>query len=218
MKSITIITWNVWVGEDIDNVTALLKEVDADISCVQEVSSTSSKQIADALGQDFYTMGDVGIFSKFAFLAKHHQLIHAADNHAYVEVVLRAGSKLIRVANVHLTYSRKFKMNTERAAEAQKLYELISPHQLKFILTGDMNADTGSPIINTLSDKLVDAGPDSSHKTWTTKPFSYQDFGADSLDWRLDYIFVTPDIKVSSSRVVQTEFSDHLPIVAEIEI
>lgn len=38
----------------------------------------------------------------------------------------------------------------------------------------------------------------------------------DALDWRLDYIFGSSDIVVNSSEVLQTEFSDHLPVIIEV--
>ena len=63
---------------------------------------------------------------------------------------------------------------------------------------------------------LKNAGPDPSEKTWTTKPFSYKGFEASTLDWRLDYCFVTPDLQITSAEVVKTSYSDHLPILLEL--
>jgi endonuclease/exonuclease/phosphatase family metal-dependent hydrolase len=34
----------------------------------------------------------------------------------------------------------------------------------------------------------------------------------------LDYIFASKDIKVASSEIVNTDYSDHLPILVELEI
>ena len=53
--------------------------------------------------------------------------------------------------------------------------------------------------------------------TWTTKPFSYNGFEATKLDYKLDYVFTSDDITVKDIRVIKTEYSDHLPILCEID-
>ena len=64
----------------------------------------------------------------------------------------------------------------------------------------------------------MNLGPDYHEKTWTTKPFSYNGFSENSLNWRLDFVFGTKDIKVISSEIIKTDLSDHLPILIKIEI
>ena len=53
--------------------------------------------------------------------------------------------------------------------------------------------------------------------TWTTKPFSYNGFTVDKLDYKLDYVFTSSDISVKNIKVIDTEYSDHLPILCEID-
>lgn len=65
---------------------------------------------------------------------------------------------------------------------------------------------------------IKNIGRDYDQKTWTTKPFSYNGFEANTLDWRLDYIFGSSDMVVNSSEMLQTEFSDHLPVIVELNI
>ena len=52
--------------------------------------------------------------------------------------------------------------------------------------------------------------------TWTTKPFDYGGFAETELRWRLDYAFATPDLEITSAKIVETEYSDHLPILVEL--
>jgi endonuclease/exonuclease/phosphatase (EEP) superfamily protein YafD len=89
-----------------------------------------------------------------------------------------------------------------------------------YIFTGDLNAFPGSFLLNELNglSNIKNVGPDDSEKTWTTKPFEKQGFIENDLNWRLDYVFTTSDIMVNSSEVVDTEFSDHLPILAHLII
>lgn len=218
MPKITVLSWNAWNGEKLPNIISLLKDVGADVACCQEVSAERAEMIADALGQDYYHQGDVAIFSDFEIRDTWSKVIPAADRHAYIEIKVQAGPKLVSIGTVHLTYSRGFELTDERLAEGRYLLDLVDDDPKKYILTGDMNATPGSTIIKRLGRRLKSAGPDLGLTTWTTKPFAYQGFEADSLNWRLDYIFVSPDIKVVTSRIVETQFSDHLPVLAELEI
>jgi endonuclease/exonuclease/phosphatase family metal-dependent hydrolase len=68
-----------------------------------------------------------------------------------------------------------------------------------------------------ISRQWRDAGPAKDQNTWTTKPFSYGGFSANTRDWRIDYCFATPDIRVRSARIVETPYSDHLPILVDFE-
>lgn len=77
-----------------------------------------------------------------------------------------------------------------------------NPYAIKILCYGDSNT----------------WGQNYDQKSWTTKPFSYNGFEADSLDWRLDYVFGSKDIKVESSEMLNTQFSDHLPIVVVLDL
>ena len=65
---------------------------------------------------------------------------------------------------------------------------------------------------------LRNCGPNIKEKTWTTKPFDLNGFKATGLNWRLDYIFATKDLKVTNSQIIKTEYSDHLPLIVEFEV
>ena len=55
---ITVLQWNIWYKEPIENILKVLKEIDADIVCLQELSINNTEQsiadtvqyIADGLG------------------------------------------------------------------------------------------------------------------------------------------------------------------------
>ena len=81
-----------------------------------------------------------------------------------------------------------------------------------------MNIAPNSESIRQIEKYLVQCGPDYQEPTWTTKPFSYKGFEEDKLRWRLDYAFTTRDVKVINSEIINTEYSDHLPILIEIEV
>jgi endonuclease/exonuclease/phosphatase family metal-dependent hydrolase len=168
-----------------------------------------------------------GIFSRFPisnekciYVQKKDPNSEAYDSEdrVYIEVEANIDGKKLKVGTTHLSYSAAFAMTEKRLKEADELYSAIQSNHDRFILTGDMNAKPDSPIIKKLEEMFIHADPNTDRPTWTTKPFSYQGFEADKLDWRLDYIFATEDINVISNKIVETNFSDHLPILAEIQI
>lgn len=80
---------------------------------------------------------------------------------------------------------------------------------------GDFNALPKSSVIQSMRSALIDSDP-------TSNPTAFL-YPADccniqSVEIRLDYIFVTRDIKVYDFKVLNSKASDHLPISLQIEI
>lgn len=197
----------------------IAKQMSADYEYCEALKTEDEKT------HEYVTMGNA-IFSKFPIVGRRHVFVQKVElppesaeleNRVYVETILDINGYSLKVATVHLSYVPHFTMTEKKLVEAEELYKATAENTKQFVLTGDMNALPGSDIINQLSAGLVNAGPDFEQKTWTTKPFSYAGFEANDLNWRLDYIFTTKDIKVLSSQIIKTDFSDHLPILAEIQ-
>jgi endonuclease/exonuclease/phosphatase family metal-dependent hydrolase len=168
-----------------------------------------------------------GIFSKLPILEKNFKYVqkvypsiksYDTEDRAYVEVTLGINNKRLKVGTVHLSYSTAFAMTEKRLAEAESLYKAVESNHEKFIFACDLNAKPDSPIVKKLEEMFIHADPNTDRPTWTTKPFSYQGFKANSRDWRLDYIFATEDINILENRILDTPYSDHLPILTEIQI
>jgi endonuclease/exonuclease/phosphatase family metal-dependent hydrolase len=168
-----------------------------------------------------------GIFSKFPITKSEFKYIQEADpkiktfeteNRTYIESELNIDGKELNVGTVHMSYAKEFDVSQKKYEELQKLIEAVNNHHERFILAGDMNALPESVIIKELEKLFIHADPNTDKPTWTTKPFSYQGFEANELNWRLDYIFATEDINVIQTKILQTKYSDHLPVLAEIEI
>ncbi len=241
-KSISILQWNVWYLEDIKNITTFLKENKADIICLQELTIDFDKQnnihtpeyIAKELGYNVHyqeiTFADKSvklanaIFSKYELSGTRTVWVNQEqgsgsyddENRAYVEVKVTVDGKELTVGTVHMSYTHAFEPSERKLQETDALVEAIKDNSQNFVLTGDFNAHPDSKVIKRIESHFKNLGPDYDQKTWTTKPFSYNGFEADALDWRLDYIFGSSDIVVNSSEVLQTEFSDHLPVIIEV--
>lgn len=168
------------------------------------------------------------ILSRNPFTEKTHFYVQKMkhsnfDDYSYEGRVLVVGKidyegKILTVGTTHLSYTHKFEETEQKIFEEMKLLSIIKGLPEPLLLAGDFNVPPDSHLIKKLNSQFTDLGPSFNQKTWTTKKFSYQGFEEDELNWRLDYIFGTKDISVAESKVVKTEYSDHLPIFAEIEL
>lgn len=244
MKKLSILQWNIWYLEDIHNIADFLNINKADVICLQELTINSDKQdrihtpnyIAERLGYHVYfqeiTFADNemmlanAVFSKYPITKTRTVWVNEEqgsgnyddENRAYVEAVINIDGDELTIGTVHMSYTHKFELSKRKLTETKKLVEAINVNKERFVLTGDFNATPGSEVVSNIENILTNCGPAYDEKTWTTKPFSYNGFSADTLDWRLDYIFATNDIKVSKAQVLETEYSDHLPILVEMEL
>lgn len=78
----------------------------------------------------------------------------------------------------------------------------------KCVLMGDFNMDPDDPLIDKLRENLCDTGIGIEQKT----------FPSDAPVRRIDYIFVSRDVRVLRAEALPLVVSDHLPYMAEIEI
>lgn len=141
------------------------------------------------------------------------------EGRVYIEATIKINQIDLTVGTTHLSFSPQFIINERRKKEVDNLAKILVSKKNNYIFTGDLNAVYDSYAIKTIEKYLVHAGPNYLEPTWTTKPFDYHgQFKEDKLRWRLDYIFKTKDIKVVDSKILKTPLSDHLPILATIDI
>jgi endonuclease/exonuclease/phosphatase family metal-dependent hydrolase len=244
---VSILQWNIWCDEDIANIARFLAQNRSDIICLQEMTINYPKQkiknapefIAKQIGYgSFYKELPIestdggklmlanGIFSHFPIINSYYCWTnnphkaggYSNEKRVYVETELKVGNKRLTVGTTHMSYTHKFEINQQKAQETNNLISFVSKHKTNFIIAGDFNATPGSCTIEQFDKKYKNLGPDYDKNTWTTKPFSYNGFKESNLNWRLDYIFGTKDIKKVNSKVLKTEYSDHLPILTTINL
>lgn len=245
---LTILQWNIWSREDIHHVAEFLKANKADVICLQELTynhptqdiTDTPKFIAQQLGYHYYApkiplrviegrevLIANGIFSRFAIKDTRHVWINEPSGkvgglddeyRAYVEATLEIDGQELIIGTTHMSYTHRFEGTPQKEKETDRLVQELMRHNKNFIFTGDLNATPDSYTATEVNKHLQNLGPDFAAKTWTTKPFSYQGFEENKLNWRLDYIFGTRDIQVVSTEVLQTEYSDHLPVLAVVEV
>jgi len=246
---VKILQWNILYKEKIENIVKLLKEINPDVFCLQELSINSKFNptipntplyVAQQLGVNYYferafTKSDTsemeafgnGVFSKYPIVRKNSfftqkpapvQKSYSDEGRVYVETDIQIDKSVLTVATVHLSYVHRFMISEQKKEEVDNLIEGIKNKKENYIITGDLNATAESYAISKLSKYFIHCGPDFKDPTWTTKLFEYQGFREDKLRWRLDYVFATKDVKVISSEIIKTDYSDHLPILVTISI
>jgi endonuclease/exonuclease/phosphatase family metal-dependent hydrolase len=239
---LTVLQWNVWYQEKIERVLTQLQSYSADIICLQELTRGYVEQshentweyLAHELGF-FYCAQEIpiitadtqwsqanAILSRFPIEASERVWLHEPtdpqDMHdqfrGYLEATIAIGDSMLTVATTHMS----FNTGPDRDPELDTLLGLLHKQPRNYVLTGDLNALPESRRVTELAKLLQHAGPSYEQKTWTTKSFRHETFQAETLDWRFDYIFTSSDVPVVSAYIPKTDVSDHLPVLATIDI
>ena len=233
---IKLLQWNIWNNEDIDNIIKELKRIKADIVCIQELSIKDDndikiRKLKEVYPYIYYEKADTfldgysqcnAILSKYPIYNKNYIYVrepsddkkdYSKEGRVYIEIKVNINNKALTIGTTHLSYTDRFKETKEKDREVTKLINCIKKDN--YILTGDFNTNRTSKYIKWLEKVLVN---NETSNTWTTKPFSYNGFKETELNWKLDYIFTSKDIKVKETKVIDTKYSDHLPILISFEL
>lgn len=243
---IRLLQWNIWYQEKIENIEKVIRKLSPDIICLQEMTINETnndyKNTVDFLSKklglnssfgkahEFPDKSIIGnaILSKFPII--NEEIISVNNNSSNSEDYSEQGrvcivvdinlpdDKKVKISTAHLSYIHKFKESKSKIEEVDRLIRIFESQDKNFIFAGDLNLPPETKSIKKICSILDSCGPSFKENSWTTKPFSYQGFEEKNLNWRLDYVFATKDIKILSSEIISTKYSDHLPILVEIEI
>lgn len=238
-----VLQWNSWYKEKIDNIRKTIREIDADIICLQELTTNSEYNpqidealyLAEQLNLHYYfepaqswksRIQGNGIFSKFPIKSTTHTILTPPskdplhfhnEGRVYVEVLVALGNKDLIVATTHLSYTNRFYTNEHKRREVNNLLSVMKQKSNKaYLFTADLNTRPNGYAVKEIGKILTPAGPEYTENTWTTKPFEYEGFKVNDLRFRLDYVFVSESVEIKNATIVQTKHSDHLPILVEI--
>jgi len=241
----SVLQWNVWFEENIEHILSFLQNNPADIICLQELTRGYLKQtqentweyLANQLGYNLHVK-EIPVITPEAqwaqgnaILSKHpivdtswvwvHEPISPEalndQYRVYIDITLNMQDEQVVIGTTHLLYAPSFADTPAKRHETAKLCDILASKTGKFIFTGDLNALPDSQCIQSILRIMQHAGPGFDEKTWTTKPFSYPDFEATTLDWRMDYIFYK-NMQPCEAHIIPTDYSDHLPIRATFTI
>lgn len=232
---IKLLQWNIWYKEDIKNIASELKRFDADIVCVQELWFPIGDKkpltiLSDIYPHIHYEIADTfeGLGSQCNAILSKYPLVDAfsgfvqnpsvdkndysKEGRIYVENKVLIKDKKISIGTVHLSYTDRFIGNEIKDLEVGNLINFVKRNEKNYIFMGDLNFSKDSKYLKELENNLKYYD---TLNTWTTKPFSYHGFEEEKLNWKLDYVFSSKDINLSNIEVLNTKYSDHLPIYCE---
>lgn len=234
-KTIRVMTYNIHVGIGMDKKLDLpriagvinkekpdlvgLQEIDRGVQRTQrideivELAKLTRMEYAFAFNLP-YQGGQYGvaILSRFPIRATEHRLyknLREAERRGFIRAEVKIGGRIVHFVTTHLDYQH----DDGRLFEAQQMLAFLSDVKGPLIVVGDLN-DTPAGETFKLMRSLFD-------EAWAIRPsdegFSYP---ADKPLKRIDYIFTrrTDGIKTKRAWVVNTLASDHIPVVADLEI
>lgn len=235
-----VMTYNVhgFVGSDgvfdPERTARVIEASGADLVALQEVEFGTGgferRELRDWLGarlgmrchftltRQSFTGGDFGnaVLSRndFELVSEGTLPRRGGEVRAVQWMKVRAPTWEFHLMNTHLSpWFRERKEQLEALLGAEWL--IRAGTALPLVVCGDFNATPISPFYAKLTRDLRDAQARRSWRTSATWPSRWPFL-------RIDHLFVSPDLRVVSSRVVRDTLartaSDHLPIVAEIEL
>lgn len=121
-------------------------------------------------------------------------------------VLIELDGGALWVVNTHLSHESA----EDRLAQARAVRELVDDAMGTAVIAGDFNADNDAPELAPLAD-LRDAWTECGRGDGCTHP-------AHRPNKRLDHVLCSTGVIASSSQVVPSDASDHLPLVVDLLI
>ena len=224
-----VLSWNIWINGNFEQVTDFLEKADADIIGLQEVEADAPER--DVIGfltklgyaHVFAPVPKTGkrkvndgpaLFSRHGFRSSESFSLSRTHNRCAVKGDIEIHGKTLHVFSTHLLHTHQ-EYSDAQSEQVENLLNILPRENT--ILMGDFNATPESEVIRTMRGALKDSDPTSA-PTWSVYPEGCDVCNPQSVDIRLDYIFTTPDLKTYSPKVERSKASDHLPVSIEIDV
>lgn len=227
---IKILSWNIWCDCDFETVCEFLHSSNADIIGLQEIVPTDATRDVVAflseLGYEYsvapigVTLDDGrmitnGVFSKYPIRASRMHTLSEQSGRQAVEAEIQVESIVLKVFSFHLKHTHQQESDIQNL-QAENLIKVLPKE--KVIVMGDFNATPNMKPIKRMREVLIDTNPDSA-PTLDPSLFDCKDCDPKAIkNTRLDYIFVSKDLKTHSPKVESSHGSDHLPISVVLEL
>jgi endonuclease/exonuclease/phosphatase family metal-dependent hydrolase len=142
---------------------------------------------------------------------------HTEDHPRCVQIAeLEVNNKKLQILNLHGLYSRDKKDSKRTIQQCKYILHAAKRKDIPTIITGDFNLLPDTKSIKMMNKKFRNLVNE--YNIESTVP-DY-DHGTESARGRfvMDYIFVNNKIKVNNFKVVDTNISDHLPLILDFDI
>lgn len=224
-----VVSWNIWDEGHFNEIAEFLKSSEADIVGLQEVLPFSKNipiiEFLTSLGYEHVyaparlqsgekeEMGNA-VFSKYPIIRSAVHVLSEENKRIAVQADISVEGKIVHVFSVHLLHTHQQPSGIQEL-QADNLLKVLP--QEKVIVMGDFNATPESVAVQKMHSVLTDT--DTMHTpTWSVYPEGCPVCNPQKIDTRLDYIFLSSDIKIITSKVENSKGSDHLPISAIVEV
>jgi len=235
-KTIRVMTYNIHVGIGMDKKLDLpriaavinqqkpdlvgLQEVDRGVTRTQGIDEIVELAKLTKMNYDFafnlrYQGGQYGvaILSRFPIRAMDHRLyqnLREAERRGFIRGEIAFAGVMVNFVTTHLDYQ----FDDGRLFEAQQLLAALKDVHGPLIVVGDFNDVPAGRAYKLMGEVFADAWSES-HQS--DAGFSYP---AENPAKRIDYILFrsTDGVKVKRAWIVSTLASDHVPVVADLEI
>lgn len=210
---------------DMEALALVIEENDPDIIALQEISRgwliTGRLDMLEWLSQRLdmpYVSGPTegqlwgsAILSRFPIIEFTNHELPPRDlfiRRGYLVTKIDIGNgEYLNVISIHFHYI--LEDSEIRQQQVRVILEAWNNEKMT-VITGDMNAEPDSPEIKMFRDAgLIDV------MSGSIPPEGYTFHSAD-LYQRIDYIWITPDLKAENAGAFQSTASDHLPVTVEI--
>jgi endonuclease/exonuclease/phosphatase family metal-dependent hydrolase len=150
------------------------------------------------------------VLSRYPIVASTNTLLPkypGQEQRGLLETTVVVRGTFVRVANTHLTHNN----NAERQEQADKVVELLAGSDRPVVLAGDLNAIPDAPEIKTLTAVLTDSWTEAGEGPGYT-------YDAVNPTKRIDYLLHSADVSTKTIEVLDTQASDHLPVLARLSV
>lgn len=235
-KTIRVMTYNIHVGVGMDKkldlarIAKVINEQKPDLVGLQEVDRGVERtqrideivELAKLTRMDYafafnlkYQGGQYGvaILSRYPIRATDHRLyknLREAERRGFIRVEVKVGGQVVNFVTTHLDYQYE----DGRVFETEQLLAGLKDVKGPLVVVGDFNDVPSGGAYKLMRESFDDA--------WSlTHPndhgFSYP---ADKPAKRIDYILTrqSDGIRTKRAWIVETLASDHIPVVADLEV
>jgi endonuclease/exonuclease/phosphatase family metal-dependent hydrolase len=229
--NLRVMTYNIHVGVGMDKKLDLkriaevinrerpdlvgLQEVDRGVERTQRIDEV--RELARLTGLEYAFANNlrfqggwygVAILSRFPILATDHRLYRnrrEAERRGFLRIEVSVRGQPLNFVTTHLDYQYE----DGRAFEAEQLLGALAETKGPMILVGDFNDEPEGSAYALVTRGFEDA--------WNGGDPGLT-FPADKRKKRIDYVFVRPGdgIRTVRARVLDTQASDHLPLLVDL--
>ena len=188
---------------------------------IAELSRMTRMEYAFAHNLD-YQGGQYGVavLSRYPILKTDHRMYlnkREAERRGLIRIEVKVSGRTLNFATTHLDYQYE----DGRVFEAGQMIDYLKDEKEALVLVGDFNEEPGGDAYKLITTHFRDAWVPNKDMSAVKKAIpDGLSYPADKPVKRIDYIFLSSKTtaKVKKAWIVNTLASDHVPVVADLEI